>query len=276
MRKHAQALKSSENGCVWGYYPLLKHHQMFASSTGNSVFWAPPPLPETSMQKEICPWEVVCLKVIFHGGEEKRKALTKYFWPAALCRYRLQWLAAAESCQKQSSRGRLQRWRVIGNVHCLQTAFPCLATPVAGATLANEPLGWRSMNMGPTCPADPMMTDPTSCVLQLLCEKNKSACAKAGTSMCTNTWACTRILQTPASPTRPRGLSMALVQGGGLLTVSKGPRGCVGSCHPSRNAWETHSYPRFCIAEPQHRAESFQTHLWEILSPLTPKAFAGL
>lgn len=212
----------------------------------------------------------------FSWGEEKRKVLTKYFWPAALCMYRLQRPAAAESCQKQSSRGRRQRKCVIGNVHCPQTAFLCLATLVAGVTLGNEPSGWYPMNMGLTCPANPRTADPTSCVLHSLCEKNRSACAKAGMSMCTNTWACTQILQTPASPTRPWGLSTAPVQGRGMLTVSKGLRGRVGSSHPLRNAWETHSYPHFCVAEPQHRAESLQTHLWEILSPLTPKAFTGL
>lgn len=55
-----------------GFFPPFKHHQMFASSTGNSAFWACPPPPGTSMQKEFSPWEVVCLKVIFHGGGEEK------------------------------------------------------------------------------------------------------------------------------------------------------------------------------------------------------------
>lgn len=101
-------------------------------------------------------------------------------------------------------------------------------------------------------------------------------CAEEGTSMCTNTWACTWLLQTPASPAHRCGLSMALIQGGGMPAVSKDPWGREGSSYPSRNGWETHSYPRFCTADSQHRAESFQTDLWEMISPLTPKAFAGL
>jgi len=52
-------------------------------------------------------------------GEGKRKALTRYFWPAALCTYRLQWPAAAKSCQNQSSgaEGKGNMWQATSTAY---------------------------------------------------------------------------------------------------------------------------------------------------------------
>lgn len=63
-------------------------------------FVHPPPPPGMSMQKGNS-----LSKSRFSWG--RGKVSTKHLWPAALCAYRLQWLAVAKSCQKQREKAKI-------------------------------------------------------------------------------------------------------------------------------------------------------------------------
>lgn len=238
---------------------------MFASSIGNSAFRTSPSLPGKSTPKEISPWEAFGLKVIFHRRREK-KNLGQTFLTSCFVHV---W-AAETSCCKELPKPEVKREKdkiMCDRQHPLPTDdlvadnSSCRSQADGMSLWDGAPRTW-SQHAGLI-----LMAGLRSYGLHLLCEK-KFVC----TNMCVHVWR----LQSPASSSHPQGLSMTFIQGGGMPAVSKDPWGSMGSSYPLRNVWETHLYPHFCTADPQHRAESFQTDLWETVSPLTPKVFAGL